>query len=905
MMVGNDIRHDTRVYKSALALADGGVQVTLLGWSPSGYREDSVFGPVRIIRVPVPFALRASRNARVGARRSRRLLKPALTAQEWQTRVQQHRLRLAEAQEFGDLALAARAQADRARIVFDAQWNRVRRRVAPREEALRQALSQWRDDQTAFASWRRELPEIDDYELAYAPVIDAEPWDVLHAHDVHHVGTAARAVARRRAQGLPARWVYDAHEYVAGVAVAPGRGRRVRAAYTQLEAEYIHRADAVITVTPPLADHLAHTYALPETPTVVMNAPQLQASVTLERPDVRATCGLGPQVPLLVYSGGVTHARGVHTVVEALPSLPGVHLAVVCVPHTRTLRVLNVRRRAEELGVADRVHLLEPVAPAQVAAFLATADVGVHPLLHFDSHEFALPNKLFEYLHAGLPLVVSDCRALAQFVRQNEVGSVFTAEDPQACAIALREVLDRRDALHRRIAADDDLLTPYGWERQAVSLRGLYRRLLDDAVTEPETELALHALSETPAWRDDRPSVVGFGPVNRAGQAWAWAKALERDVPGLTSRVIEIDRGPSATFPADEVVDMPTFRRNPGWGARLEDEAIASWTHVLLEAGRSLFGIRHGKDLEGDVKLLLSRGLRVGLIMHGPEIRDPSRHVGLTSWSRFADPADRATAQLQAQRDVLAVKVREFADQGLGPVFVSTPDLLPDVPGSTWLPIAVDTGVWLPAAPVMGHERPVVLHVSRSDTPVSGSALDRALSRLHERGVIDYRARHDVPVDRIHDELAAADIVLGGFDLGTYGSLECEAMALERVVLGHVVPQVRDAAREAAGQELPLLEATADTVEEIIAYLLTRPEAARELATAGRRFVETLHDGRASARVLREHLHLRGTGAAGAPPRSTDPVDAAATAALAQAAAVGALSQTAGRAEPDRSARGA
>src|SRR5690606_12587088 len=100
-----------------------------------------------------------------------------------------------------------------------------------------------------------------------------------------------------------------------------------------------------------------------------------------------------------------------------------------------------LRVHARERGVADRVHFLDPVPPADVVAELASADVGVLPLRHFGSHEVALANKLFEYLHAGLPMVVSDCAAQEQFVRRFGLGEVHPAEDSGALAAAVRSVL--------------------------------------------------------------------------------------------------------------------------------------------------------------------------------------------------------------------------------------------------------------------------------------------------------------------------------------------------------------------------------------------------------------------------------------------------------------------------------
>ena len=58
MLVGNDIRNDTRVLKSAQALSEGGLDVTVLGYASAGVREESKLGRVRLLLVPVPWALR-------------------------------------------------------------------------------------------------------------------------------------------------------------------------------------------------------------------------------------------------------------------------------------------------------------------------------------------------------------------------------------------------------------------------------------------------------------------------------------------------------------------------------------------------------------------------------------------------------------------------------------------------------------------------------------------------------------------------------------------------------------------------------------------------------------------------------------------------------------------------------
>src|SRR6185436_11628803 len=94
------------------------------------------------------------------------------------------------------------------------------------------------------------------------------------------------------------------------------RTRRSIAAWANHEAEYINAVDRVVTVSPAIASTLKKDHHLDHEPTVIMNTPN-PADVSVEVPDIRKRIGLASEVPLLVYSGGVTRARGIHTAVQA------------------------------------------------------------------------------------------------------------------------------------------------------------------------------------------------------------------------------------------------------------------------------------------------------------------------------------------------------------------------------------------------------------------------------------------------------------------------------------------------------------------------------------------------------------------------------------------------------------
>lgn len=380
-------------------------------------------------------------------------------------------------------------------------------------------------------AWRRLEPGLWDYERVAGPVVDDLRPDLIHAHDFRMLGVAARAVDRARAAGRDIKLVWDAHEWLPG---ARPRSDNVRwlPAHLGYVREYVGHADAVVTVSDTLADLLVRDHALPERPTVVLNAPVttvpeptahpesaapeptvpewaapeptasepiapeptmlgagargsvVPGAVALDQgggsepaPDLRERCGLPPDTPLLVYSGAMAVQRGVDTVVEALPLLPGVHLALV-VADPDAAYVRQVVARAARHGVGDRVHVLPYVPHRQLVAFLAAADIGLIPLHHWPNHEIALITKFFEYAHARLPIVVSDVRTMADTVRATGQGEVFRARDAADLARAVRAVLADPARYRAAYEGPDSPLPGWTWGAQAERLDALYRRLL-------------------------------------------------------------------------------------------------------------------------------------------------------------------------------------------------------------------------------------------------------------------------------------------------------------------------------------------------------------------------------------------------------------------------------------------
>ena len=118
-------------------------------------------------------------------------------------------------------------------------------------------------------------------------------------------------------------------------------------------------------------------------------------------------------------------------VVEAVPEA---HLVIVG-RNKREDAFLTVLR--EESPARDRIHLEGFQPMSRLGAYLAVADVGLSPLVRNVHHDTTHANKLFQFMHGRLPLVVSDCTAQARLVEATRTGLVHRAGDVEALADAI------------------------------------------------------------------------------------------------------------------------------------------------------------------------------------------------------------------------------------------------------------------------------------------------------------------------------------------------------------------------------------------------------------------------------------------------------------------------------------
>ncbi len=294
------------------------------------------------------------------------------------------------------------------------------------------------------------------------------PADVYHASDIAALPACYVAARLRRK-----RLIFDSHEFPL---VEPHitRRRMLRAVSGRFLRRALRRTNGLFVVSPPIGEEMRKLYGGP-LPVVLRNVPPYQPRVESDR--LRQRLGLAPEVRIALYQGGLQEDRGLDMLVRAGAFLPS--NSVIVIMGNGPLKAALEEMITHE-GVGDRVRLLPAVPYAELLAWTASADLGliVYPPSHSPNVLYCLPNKLFEFLMAGLPVLASPLVAVEEVLRRYDVGQVVSSLEPSDIARSIAEVLSDSDGLARMrrnalAASRQDLC----WEAEQQRLLGLYANL--------------------------------------------------------------------------------------------------------------------------------------------------------------------------------------------------------------------------------------------------------------------------------------------------------------------------------------------------------------------------------------------------------------------------------------------
>ncbi len=205
-----------------------------------------------------------------------------------------------------------------------------------------------------------------------------------------------------------------------------------------IENSYISDCDKIIVTGMMDAEVLTEDYNLPARKFILLrNLPH--KTVTIPWLDIRKKFGFSAESIILIYQGVILKGRGLPVLIEALKRMENVCLVIMGDGDLRG----ELENLVETEGLQERVVFTGTIPQEYILEYTAGADIGCTLIENISkSYFYALPNKMFEYIAAGIPVLASNLPQMMQIIDNYGVGKYADPEDIEAVVSAINELAD-------------------------------------------------------------------------------------------------------------------------------------------------------------------------------------------------------------------------------------------------------------------------------------------------------------------------------------------------------------------------------------------------------------------------------------------------------------------------------
>lgn len=278
-----------------------------------------------------------------------------------------------------------------------------------------------------------------EYNIRLLFLLLARPADLLVSNDLD---TLLPNFLVHKLKRIPI--VYDSHEYFTATPELVDRPK-VQRVWKRIEKAIVPRLRNCITVNASIANLFEQEYHVPFK--IVRNIPRRRANLQIPS---RAVLGLPQDKKIILMQGsGINVQRGAEEAVEAMQYIENALLLIVGGGDV----IPELKKMANELSLNHKVLFVPRQSPEKLAGYTANADLGL--TIDKDTninYRFSLPNKLFDYIYAGVPVLATPLVELKNIIQQYEIGEFIENHDPEHIAATLNRLLqdENRLALYRQ-----------------------------------------------------------------------------------------------------------------------------------------------------------------------------------------------------------------------------------------------------------------------------------------------------------------------------------------------------------------------------------------------------------------------------------------------------------------------
>jgi glycosyltransferase involved in cell wall biosynthesis len=254
--------------------------------------------------------------------------------------------------------------------------------------------------------------------------------------------------------------VYDSHEYFTEVPELVGRNFQKKAWLT-IEKMMVPKIKYAFTVSSSIAAEYEQKYGTHFL--VVRNLPVYKEPLLTQKQNA------------IIYQGALNLGRGIELMIDAMRFLPDMELWIAGNGDISA----SLKKRVQTLNLLDRIKFLGKVPYQELHSITSQAKIGLSLEENLGkNYYFALPNKLFDYIQARIPVLVSDLPEMKKIVEAEDIGEVIVERKPKVLAEQIKRILLDLGQNNRRQIKLEDAARRLCWENEKEIVINLFSTLL-------------------------------------------------------------------------------------------------------------------------------------------------------------------------------------------------------------------------------------------------------------------------------------------------------------------------------------------------------------------------------------------------------------------------------------------
>lgn len=266
--------------------------------------------------------------------------------------------------------------------------------------------------------------------------------------------------------------IYDSHEYFTGVPEIQDR-LFVKWLWKSLERFLFPRLKNIMTVSDSIADLYSAEYHIK--PIVVRNcSPQSGGIIPFSRKELGISEG---HLLLIIQGTGINVDRGGEELIEAINFTANVSLLIVGSGDSLEI----IKEKVKGFNLEDRIKFIPKCKWEILKRYTAIADVGLSLDKNTNiNYLYSLPNKLFDYLSAGIPVIATNLPELSKIINEFHCGILIPEPNPEEISKAICTLRDDRNLLSQLKQNSVMASKTMNWQKESLKVEALYKSVFDE-----------------------------------------------------------------------------------------------------------------------------------------------------------------------------------------------------------------------------------------------------------------------------------------------------------------------------------------------------------------------------------------------------------------------------------------